>query len=315
MALIKLSAIEQRRVSAFITCLLIAFVVWVSTILSSKHDYKVKEILTFKNIPQKRAFHSLQPDTVTATLQCTGWEIIFQQADFANRPITVDLRSLENKDFVVLSTQLKQINERKDFDQTITAISPDTLYFDFTGRKSKKIPVKLLTDIKYQPQFGQSNNATLFPGFITVSGPAKVIDSINSWRTDTLKLDSVGQTIRTSLPLQAVNEANISIYPKSVAVHIPVDEFTEKTVQIPVKLVNNHNLYNVKIFPQKVSVTFTISMRRYPEMDEDFFEAVADLDLWRNNGYNTLPVKLTRLPAFCKIVKIEPANVDFIIRK
>ncbi len=315
MALIKLSAIEQRRVSAFIACLLIACVVWVSTILSNKHDYKVKEVLNFKNIPQKRAFHSLQSDTVTTTLQCTGWEIIFQQTDFANRSITVDLRSLENKDFVVLSFQLKQINERKDFDQQITAISPDTLYFDFTGRKSKKVPVKLLSDIKYQQQFGQSNNATLNPGFITVSGPEKVIDSISSWRTDTLKLDSVGETIHANLALAAANGTNLSIYPKSVNVHIPVDEFTEKTVLIPVKLVNNHNLYNVKIFPQKVSVTFTISMRRYPEMDEDFFEAAADLDLWRNNGYNTLPVKLTRLPAFCKIVKIEPANIDFIIRK
>ena len=50
-------------------------------------------------------------------------------------------------------------------------------------------------------------------------------------------------------------------------------------------------------------------------MDEDFFEASADLDLWRERNYSTLPVKLARFPAYCKIVKIEPQNIDFIIHK
>ena len=58
---------------------------------------------------------------------------------------------------------------------------------------------------------------------------------------------------------------------------MPVDEFTEKDLEIPVKLINNRNYENVKIFPQKVKVTFTTSLSRYAEIDEDFFEATADL--------------------------------------
>jgi hypothetical protein len=50
-------------------------------------------------------------------------------------------------------------------------------------------------------------------------------------------------------------------------------------------------------------------------MTEDLFEATADLDLWRDHGYTTLPVKLTRVPPFCKIVKVSPTNIDFIIKK
>jgi hypothetical protein len=65
----------------------------------------------------------------------------------------------------------------------------------------------------------------------------------------------------------------------------------------------------------KVKVTFTTSLRRYPEIDDEFFEASADLSLWQDRGYSTLPVKITRLPAYCKIVKIQPQNVDFIIHK
>ena len=315
MALIKLSSSERRRVSAFLTCVVLAFVVWVFTILSDTHEFKVKELIAYKNPPKKRAFHPLQSDTVTANFQGTGWEILFQKMDIANKTIDVDLGALETKDFIDLNTQLKAINEKKDFDQEITSVSPDTLYFDFTGRSVKKVPIKLVTDLKYQRQFAQANNATIDPPYVTISGPDKDIDKIQSWQTDSLKLDSVGETIRTTLALQPVREANLAIYPKSVRVHVPVDEFTEKEVEIPVKLVNNHTGYNVRIFPQKVKITFTTSLRRYPEIDEDYFEAAADLDLWKNNGYSTLPVKLTRSPGYCRIVKIEPQNIDFIIHK
>jgi YbbR domain-containing protein len=315
MALIKLSTTERRRFSAFFTCLVLAVFAWIFTALSNSYNFTVKEVLSYKNTPQKRAFHSLQPDTVNTTMQGTGWQMFFSKMKNENKVIGVDLRTLDNKDFVVLSSQLKQINDSKEFDEQVVSFSPDTLYFDFSDRAVKKVPVRLLTGIKYQHQFAQSNDISISPSYVTLNGPGNVIDKIKTWNTDSLILDSVNETIKTRIDFQPVKEGNISIYPKSVEVVIPVDEFTEKTVLIPVKLLNNHNYYKVKLFPQKVKVTFTTSLSKYAETDEDFFEASADLSLWQDNGYNTLPVKLTRVPAYCKIIKIEPQNVDFIIRK
>lgn len=315
MALVKLSATERRRLSAFFTCLVLAILAWIFTTFSSTFKYSVKVALSYKNAPQKKAFHALQADTVNATLQGTGWQMLFSKMSAENRVVTIDLDDLNSKDYVVLASQLKNINDKKEFDQQIISFDPDTLYFDFSGRKVKKVPVKLLSGISFQRQFSQSGNITINPPEVTISGPDNVIDRIKYWPTDSLLVDSVDETVRTTVNLQAVREGNVSIYPKSVQVRVPVDEYTEKTLQIPVKLINNHEFYNVKIFPQKVSVTFTTSLNRYPEMDEDFFEASADLDLWRERGYSTLPVKLSRVPAFCKIVKIEPQNIDFIIRK
>jgi YbbR domain-containing protein len=210
---------------------------------------------------------------------------------------------------------LKQINDKKDFDEQIVGFNPDTLYFDFSNRAVKRIPVKLLSDINYQHQFSQSNDVFIRPSYVTLSGPANVIDNIKTWNTDSLILDSVNETVRTRINMQPAKEGNVSIYPKSVQVVLPVDEFTEKTISIPVKLINNLDYYKVKIFPVKVNVTFITSLNRYAEMDEDLFEASADLGLWRDHDYTTLPVKLTRIPAYCKIVKIEPQNIDFIVRK
>lgn len=314
MALIKLSATERRKLSAFFTCLVLAFLAWIITVLSNPYKYIIKGVMDFRNTPQKRAFHSLQSDTINLTVSGTGWDVLFSKMENQTKSVPVDLRSLEYKSYVVLNTQIDQINARTG-GEPITGFSPDTLYFDFSNRKVKRVPVHLVPAIQYKHQFFQSNDITIKPAYVVVNGPETVINKITSWDTDTLRLDSVDQTVNTNVDLQPVKEGNLSVYPKSVQVNIPVDEFTEKVLEIPVKVINNRDYDDVKIFPQKVKVTFTTSLSRYEEMDEDFFEATVNLDLWRLHGYSMLPVVISKVPEYCRIVKIEPRNIDFIVKK
>lgn len=314
MAIVKLSATERRRLSAFFTCLVLAAVAWLFTNLSNPYNFTVKRIIYYKNIPQKRAFHSLQSDTVSVTVSGTGWQMFFSKLNDDSKAVTVDLRPLETNNYVALSSQIKEISVNNEVHEVVS-FNPDTLYFDFLNRTVKRVPVKLVTDIKYQKQFAQSNTSIIKPAYVTLDGPSNRIDKITEWGTDSLSADKVNETIRTKVDLQPPNEGNITVYPKAVDVIIPVDEYTEKTLQIPVKLLNNNNYYNVKVFPEKVKVTFLTSLKRYTETDENFFEADADLDLWKNQGYSTLPVKLIRVPPFCRIISVDPPNVDFIVKK
>jgi YbbR domain-containing protein len=313
MAIIKLSAIERKRVSAFITCLVLAILAWLFNVLSNPNPYTVKEILSFKNTPQKRAFRSLQSDTINVTVNGTGWDRLFSKMNLENKFISIDLHTLEDKNFIILSTQLDHINASKEFSKTILAFNPDTLYFDFSNRKEKRVPIHLISSIKYEHQYYQSDNISIKPSYVVINGPANVIDKIVEWNTDTLKVDSVDESISTQIGLQSSNEGNVSIYPKKVSVTVPVEEFTEKNISIPVKLINN-NFNDVKVFPQRVQITFITSLSKYADMDEDLFEATADLNLWRNSGYKVLPVAISKTPAFCKIVSITPAYIDFIIK-
>lgn len=314
MAIIKLSVIEQRRLSAFITCLVLATMAWLFIALSAPNNYVVKQVIVFKNAPQRRAFRSLQSDTVDATVKGSGWQMLFSSMRKVDRPITIDLRTLENKDFVELGSQLKQINIKREAEKEIISINPDTLYFDFTNRTEKRVPVKLSLSAAYRSQFMQSGNIIIKPAYITVSGPSSRINKIKEWPTDTLALTNLQESVNTHVNLRPVNEGNMVIFPKTVQVNVPVDEYTEKTLWIPVKVINK-SYDNVKVFPQKVRVTFTVAINKYADINEDFFEASADLGLWREHAYSELPVSLERIPPFCKIVTVVPRNVDFIVKK
>ena len=314
MAIIKLSAVERRRLSVFITCFFLSVIAWVFIALSSTHRYVTREPLNFKNMPQKRAFRSLQSDTVEVTMRGSGWKMLFSGMNPSTQAVNIDLHTLESKDYIVLNNQLKQINAQRDADNQIISINPDTLYFDFTNRIIKKVPVKLLLSINYQRQFARSDHIIIKPEYVTLSGPANRIREISTWPTDSLKLSNINEDVSTRIKLKPVTDGSMVVFPKTVQVDIPVDEFTEKTLEIPIKLVNQ-NYDIVKIFPQKVKITFRVALSNYAEIDESFFEATVNMNLWRNKGYSTLPVTLTRVPAFCKIVSIVPRSIDFIVKK
>jgi YbbR domain-containing protein len=314
MAFIKLSVSEQRRLSAFFTCLVLAAGAWIFKELSNPYNFTVKKVLVFKNGPRTRAFHPLQADTVSEMVKGTGWKMLLSKIKNENKPIAVDLSPLDHSSFVVLSAQLKQAND-KVADSNIVSFYPDTLYFDFSNRSEKRVPVKLRYNLKYLQQFAQSGNVVIKPSYVVITGPSSRIDKITEWDTDSLLADNVNETVRSYVNLQQSPEGNINITPKAVNVIVPVDEFTEKTVQIPVRLVNNRDYYKVKLFPQDVKVTFITALRKYAETNGDFFEAQSNLDLWRLQGYSALPVALTRFPPFCKIVSVEPRDIDFIVRK
>ncbi|MVN22727.1 CdaR family protein [Mucilaginibacter arboris] len=316
MAIIKLSRVERRRISAFFTCLVLAVVAWIFVTMSNNYTFPVKVALNYKNQPLRKAFYALQADTVTALVSGTGWQKLFANiTSTQNRRITVDLKKLETQNFIVLSNQLPFINQKSDRSKQIISFNPDTVYFDFTARKVKRVPVKLQYQISYQNQYARSDDISLKPDFVTVSGPAAYVDSVSSWKTDSLIVKKANANISAKLNLFLPKENNVSIYPKTIAVTIPVDEFTEKTLEIPIKLINNKSYSKVTLFPKKVKVTFTVSLNNYSEVNTDFFEAVADLDDWQKNGLVILPVKLKQQPDYCKIVSIQPNNVNFIVRK
>ncbi len=315
MAIIKLSKAERRRISAFFTCFLLAVLAWVFVTMSNNYIIPVKVVLNFKNQPLHKAFYALQADTVNALVGGTGWQKLFSNLSSKSQSVDVDVRKLDVQNYIVLSNQLRQINAQSEKNKQIISFNPDTVFFDFTARKVKRVPVVLNYHIQYDKQYARSDDINILPNYVTISGPAAYIDTVNHWKTDSLVVQHASSDIHSRLKLLLPKENNVSIYPKTVDVDIPVDEYTEKILEVPVKLINNKTYSNVVLFPKKVKVTFTVSLNNYAAINTNFFEAVANLDDWQKNGSSTLSVKLKQQPDFCKIVNMQPASINFIVRK
>ncbi len=315
MPFIKLTKVERKRFLVLVACLLCAIGAWLFMALNNKYVYTAKTVLIYKDFPQKKAFKALQTDTVDLQVEGTGWQLLFARLRVNPQSITVSLDKLNSRNFILFSEQLQQVNKQLETSQRIISVKPDTLYFDFSRRTNKRVPVKLRYDISFVQQYGLASKIQLKPSYVNISGPQEELIKIKEWHTDSLKLKEVQHSINTRVSIKANNSANVSIYPTSVDVKVPVDEFTEKTVEVPLNLINNKDFYDVKLYPKKVKVTFMVALSRYEEVDEDFIVANVDMNEWKILKHEKLTVKIARFPDYCKLVTISPRKINFIIEK
>jgi YbbR domain-containing protein len=300
---------------ALISCLLLAIAGWLVMALNNKYVYTAKTVLVYKNFPQNKAFHPLQSDTVDLQVEGTGWQLLFARMRVNPPSISIGLEKLNNKDYILFSEQLYRVNNQLETSQKIISVRPDTLYFDFSKRTVKRVPVKLLSNLNFVSQYGVANDIEITPDYVTVSGPQEEIGKIKQWETDTLKLSNIQNTTVTRVQMMQNKLKNVSIFPATVEVKIPVDEFTEKTVELPLKVLNNAEYYSLRLYPKKVKVTYLVALSSYQQINEDFMEATVDLNEWKKLKHNQLSVKMTRFPEYCKFVRVTPAKIDFIIEE
>lgn len=315
MPFIKLTHIERKRILVLIACLFLAVAGWLFLALNNKYVYTAKTVLVYKNFPQKKAFHPLQSDTVDLLVEGTGWQLLFARLRVSPPSINISLDKLNNRNYILFSEQLYSVNNQLETSQKIISVRPDTLYFDFSKRTVKRVPVRLVSEVTFARQFGISDDMELSPDHVTVSGPQEELERISEWKTDTLHLHDLQGPVVARIAMKHNTQKNVNIFPGSVEVRLPVDEFTEKTLEVPLKVINNKEYYNVRLYPKKVKITFMVALSSYQQVNEDFIEASVDLNEWKLLKHDQLSVKLTRFPDYCKELQLSPAKVDFIIEK
>ncbi|RZK16968.1 MAG: YbbR-like domain-containing protein, partial [Pedobacter sp.] len=207
--------------------------------LNNKYNYIAKTVIVFKNKPAKRAFYPLQSDTVDLEVEGTGWQLLFARLRINPQSISVNLGQLNTRDFVVFSDQLYSVNKQVGSAQKVISVKPDTLYFDFTKQIVKTVNIKLVNDLEFSKQYGLASGVVLLPEKVKVAGPMEELSKIEFWPTDTLKISNLQSSSTVRIGLQHSLHKNVSIYPSSTEVKLSVDEFTEKTVEVPLKIVNN----------------------------------------------------------------------------
>jgi YbbR domain-containing protein len=315
MPLIKLSSVERRKLSIFFTCLLLATAAWLFFALSKNYEYTVKSNVNFSSPPVNKAFNPLQSDTVILTIKGTGWQLLFTKLRLYPSVVKVNLSQLNKRNYVTFTDQIQAINKQYSKDQKIISVQPDTLYFDFTTRKVKRVPLRLVSDLSFVKQYGQANATVLKPDYVTITGPQDELDKLSFWQTDTLKLDKLNSNISNSIALKNPLETNISIFPKQTEVKIEVEEFTEKRLYVPLKVINNNSYYNIKIIPDKVMVVIMVPLSIYSKVNESDFNAIIDFNLWRNHKLTQLPIKIIKEVPYVRLRMVIPNQADIIIKK
>lgn len=315
MAQPRITKTRRRKIAIFLRCLGLSFIAWLLFAVSTEQIYRIDAGISYVNIPENKAFHPLQSDTVNIRMRMSGWKMFMKRLRPDTPHVQVDLSGLKTRNHIVFTNQLGYINRQFPADNQVIGVSPDTLYFDFSKQTQRKVPIRPLYDIQFKKQYGIVGDTRANPEYVTVTGPLEDVANIDYLETDTIRGTSVATDVRTIAYLNKHQKNNITIYPTFSEITIPVGEITEKVIEVPLKAENASRYTSVRTLPSKVKVTFLVSLKDYNKWSSRDFEAVVDIENWETNKVQNLPVILTKVPEHCDVIRIEPQNVDFFIRR
>jgi hypothetical protein len=313
----------RRKVYIFIICFFISSFIWILIKLS--HDYQEirKYHIVYTNFPADKIVVN-DPDSVfTLNLKSKGFRIFSNMLFFKPRILTIDVGSLlkkkknSNMDFYILTSELYQvIGGQIGYTNNVIAINPDTVYFRMEKSFSKKVPVRAKINVSFASQYELDGSLKCEPENVIVSGPKAVIDTIRFVETASKNLTNITGNQNFSICFaKKYNDVNLKIEPVQEKIFIPVDKFTEDTLNIPVAIENNTNNYIVRTFPEKVKVTYLVSLGNYKKVKSDMFSLVADISKAVSEKQNKLKVEIAQSPSFVKIQKIDPEKIEYILIK
>lgn len=135
----------------------------------------------------------------------------------------------------------------------LLSMKPDTLEYIYATGMSKLVPVRLSGTVCAGRQYYLSD--TIFkPDSVLAYAPEEVLDTITAAYTQPVKQENVSDTLRQQVSLLA--RRGVKFVPASIEMILPVDIYTEKTVEVPLHGVNFPADKVLRAFPSKVQVTF-----------------------------------------------------------
>lgn len=310
-----------KNFSIFMICFFISFTFWLLLALSKNYETAIKVKVFYSNAPNKKVIMGDTETEMKLNVLASGFNIIGNYLKSEDDTVMIDLSSKIpnagrfNSDALTIPSETFIIDIKKKLGTNITvkSIIPDIVSFNFSSRSSKRLPVKLSSNMTFEKQFDTSSKIIIVPDSITVFGPPSVLNKTSSLRTKLFSIEKANKTVRMNVELDFGQYLKSEI--ESVSVTIPIEKFTEGSVEVPVHVINMPKGFSLKTFPDKVRVRYQVALSAYDKINSGMFDPVVDGDLLNGDSANKLQVKLITKPNNIKSILIEPDRIDYILRK
>ncbi len=310
---------NDRRVAAFVVCVGIATGFWFLNALSKTYTVDMSVPVKYVNLPNNKTLSNQLPAQFDLKIKAHGFTILRHQLSFIFMPLEFDVNDLTDnrlmdrkKNSFVFSTRqfLTKLSYQLSNEMEILSMNPDTLYFKFDKVGQKLVKVKAMVKVNLKKQYQISGDIKTTPDSVVINGPQSMLDTLRLALTEMQKFNDVDQLIQSEVSLQKIRDTFFE--PQKVVIDIPVEEYTEAQLSVPVILADRPSDLNIKLFPAKVKISFLVALSRFQEMrPEDFKLSVAFSDI--REGKQRLKIISKSTPAYLYELKINPEEIEYLI--
>ncbi len=244
----------------FLIGFFIALSLWMLINLGKEYSVTVELPVSVTGQNDELMFAEPPPESVQVAVTGEGWNLISIYRSPPEIKIPYEEGVLNLSDFV------------EDYLAGYSGISvqkvePSLISLALEQRARKRVPVSPNLDIRFKARFEQVGELEVSPDSVTVSGPSSVIDTLQSWPTEFLRLHNVQSNIDRSIPLMESDQISLQ---DTSAVHIfaEVAEFTEGDIRIYVRTVDVPEDVEIRFNPSVITVRYDVPIEFFSDVQD-----------------------------------------------
>ena len=307
---------KSKEFFVFLFFFVVASGFWLLQTLNNDYETEFSIPVKLRNVPDDVVLISEPAPEVRVRVKDKGTVLLNYMLGKSFYPLTLDFNEYqgnENNHVRIKSSQYqKKITVQLNASTTLLSMKPDTLEYNYSTGASKKVPVSLQGKVSAGMQYYLPD--TIFtPDSVWVYASSDILDTITKAYTQPFIQENISDTLRRQVTLSA--RQGIKFVPASINLMLPVDIYTEKTVEVPLLGVNFPADKALRVFPSKIKITFQVGLSQFRQVTSDDFHLYVSYEELLNLGADKYTVKLKSCPEGVSHVRFNPEQVDFLIEQ
>lgn len=306
------STIPWKNILVFLFFLVLAFIFWLM-LFSQKENvegtYRIP--LKYTNIPNDVVFDNPLPPYLEVSVTDNGAQIFL--LDIRKRDsLEINVAEITEGGVTVLQgDQYRQLISSQLFPGTyIRGYYPMNISLASSKLQSKELTVVFDGEITTSRANLVADSATFIPDRITAYGSKQVLDQLQNAVTEYTVFRNLKAT--SQLPVKINKVDGVKFVPSSVDIFIPIEEYTERTFEVPITARHMPGRLDVKFFPSRANVTFSVTLEEYKKIVPEDFSIELDYRDFHSNENGRVELILTKSPSSIINPRITPSTVEFL---
>jgi len=300
----------KKNLNIIIIALVFSAILWISITLSDEFYSTINLPVRVIDAPAGYTVATDLPKNISVKIKGIGWRltgISLGSESYFNV-------SARNDSGMVLSNLYANIinNPWLSSDLSVIDISPDTVSFVIEKITSRKLPVIPDLKLDFKTGYGLSTKFTLTPDSVNVSGPKSLINSLESLKTQSVKLSQLDS--QTKVKASFENSKLVTDVP-FVEIFLDVQRIVDKTVDnIRVEVIDVPADRDVVLIPNSISCLVKGGINILGRLTENDFRAYVHYrDVLLDSLGAVQPI--IEFPENIEIVTQRPDRLRYIIKK
>ncbi len=248
----------RRDLPAFLVALLLAFSIWFFYNLSLKYqDYVVVPVVARCNI-EGHSVESANISDIGARCRTSGYNIMRFRKFSKKHHMTVNFTKMYPSGGEIYYVTASDLQEYSHLifgeNTTVEYFLTDTAFFRFPYETHKRVPVRVVHELDFKPQYTLVGGMNVAPDTITVYGEPYMLDKIENVYSELIKQSNVDSDVHGVTKLEPIRGVRFS--EESIRYAASVSRYVEVVESMPVKVRNVPSDKRLTPYPSMVSVNF-----------------------------------------------------------